>query len=160
LGRFEVWPQVWNIAWERPWFGFGVGAIHSIVPVLWKNMISIHNDYLRVFYELGIVGFVLTALVCGWQLVALRRQISKRDDDLVRTAFTAGWLGFWAMLVSCATDNTMAYVMYVCPLFILIGAAYGAARAENRVAASAALKERASAMPARVASWHRAAQSH
>lgn len=160
LGRFEVWPQVWDVAWERPYVGFGVGSIHAIVPVLWKNMISIHNDYLRVFYELGIFGFALTALVCGWQLLALRRQIQNRDDDMVRTAITAGWLGFWAMLVSCATDNTMAYVMYVCPLFILIGAAYGAARSEKRVPAASALKERASTAPGRIAPWRRAAQSH
>ena len=132
LGRFEVWPQVWDVAWERPWFGFGVGSIHSIVPLLWKNMISIHNDYLRVFYELGAVGFALTAVVCAWQLLALERRIKSRDDDLVRTAFSAGWLGFWAMLVSCCTDNTMAYVMYVNPLFVVIGAAYGAARVDCR----------------------------
>lgn len=161
LGRFEVWPKVWDVAWERPYFGFGAGSIYSIVPVFWKNMISIHNDYLRVFYEFGIVGFALTAAVCGWQLLALRRQISLRGDDMARTAFTAGWLGFWAMLVSCATDNTIAYVMYVNPLFIMIGAAYGAARGEARESAAAATRERKSlAGSHRLGPWRRAAQSH
>jgi O-antigen ligase len=132
LGRFDAWTAVWEEAWHRPWLGAGVGSAYIFVPQVWQDMTHVHNDYLRVFFELGLVGLTLFVVVTIWQLLDLRRQIAA-SDDIVRMAFTAAWLGLCAMLISCFTDNTLVYtVLYTNPLFAVLGAAYGAAWVERQ----------------------------
>jgi O-antigen ligase len=130
-GRSTVWSGVWNEAWRRPFMGAGVGAAVSFVPTVWGDMNHVHNDYLRIFYELGVVGLALFIAVSAWQLVNLRRQIDS-TEGIVKATFTAAWLGFCALLITCLTDNTLVYnMLYTDPLFALLGAAYGAASAER-----------------------------
>jgi O-antigen ligase len=134
LGRFDAWSAVWERSWQRPWLGAGVGAAYIFVPQVWTEMTHVHNDYLRVFYELGLVGLALFIVVIVWQLFDVRRQIAE-TDDIVQTTFSAAWLGLCAMLISCLTDNTLIYtVLYTDPLFALLGAAYGAAWYERQPA--------------------------
>lgn len=141
LGRFDAWSAVWEKAWQRPWFGTGVGSSYIFVPKVWTNMYHVHNDYLRVFFELGLVGLALYLAIIVWQLFNLRRQIAE-SDGIVRTTFSAAWLGLLAMLISCLTDNTMIYTtLYTNPLFALLGAAYGAAWFERQQATSASAIE-------------------
>jgi hypothetical protein len=80
-----------------------------------------------------LVGLALFAMAMTWQLVTLRRQISLAESSHVRETFAAAWMGFCAMLLTCATDNTLIYhVYYNNPLFVLVGAAYGVAWAERQ----------------------------
>ena len=133
FGRVEAWSAMWDEAWESPLLGVGVGTAYDFVPHIWLDMNHIHNDYLRIFFELGLVGFFLFLGVVSWQLLTLYRMIASMDEGIVRSAFVGVWLGFIAMLISCVTDNTILYHMYVTnPLFALMGAAYGAAWAEQR----------------------------
>jgi O-antigen ligase len=133
LGRFEAWSLMWDKAWQQPWLGRGIGSAFDFVPTIWENMHQIHNDYLRIFYELGAVGLLVFATVAVWQIAALRRLISSTGGDDARTALAAALLGILAMLVTCLTDNTLLYnTFYTNPLFALLGAAYGVAWAECR----------------------------
>lgn len=139
FGRRDTWIQVWDTGWERPLLGHGVGSAFDYVPTVWLDSNHVHNDYLRIFYELGFVGLGLFACVMTWQLITLRRQIALAQDDRVREMFAAAWLGFCALLLSCTTDNTIIYhVYYNNPLFALVGAAYGVAWAERRARGPAA----------------------
>jgi O-antigen ligase len=132
FGRADVWATIWNESWRQPWLGHGIGSAFDYVPLVWLDMYHVHNDYLRIFYELGLIGLFLFIAVMTWQMVTLRVQISK-TDGIVRETFTAAWLGFWALLLSCVTDNTIIYhVFYINPLFAVLGAAYGVAWAERR----------------------------
>jgi O-antigen ligase len=127
FGRFEAWPDIWEEAWRHPYLGAGVGAAHSYVPTVWDDMAHVHNDYLRVFFDLGLVGVVLLVSVLLWQLCTLRGQI-KRSRGSVRTAMAASWLGLVVFMISAITDNTLSYnLWYMNPLFAVMGAAYGAA---------------------------------
>ncbi len=143
FGRRDTWTQVWEQSWKQPLLGHGVGSAFDYVPLIWLDSNHIHNDYLRIFYELGLVGLALFAVAMTWQLFTLRRQISRADNCHVRETFAAAWMGFCAMLLTCATDNTLIYhVYYNNPLFVLVGAAYGVAWAERRAMAggSAAIR--------------------
>jgi O-antigen ligase len=131
-GRFEAWAAMWDEAWNRPVLGAGVGASFEYVPTIWPEMNHIHNDYLRIFFEFGLIGFALFVSVCAWQLSVIRRQIDARSGGAVRTAFSAAWLGFCVMLITCTTDNTIIYnVLFTNPLFAVLGAAFGVAWAEE-----------------------------
>lgn len=130
-GRFEAWPVIWDEAWRRPTLGAGVGSAYEFVPKVWDEMHHVHNDYLRIGFEFGLVGLGLFLAVILWQQWVLYRYIAQ-SEGIVQTVFTAAWLGIWAMLITCITDNTIVYnVFYTDPLFALLGGAFGVALAEQ-----------------------------
>jgi O-antigen ligase len=136
-GRFEAWPLILEEAWRRPWLGSGVGASAIFVPTVWPRMAHPHNDYLRVFLELGVVGLAIFLLTLAWQLFDIRRRIVRipRDPqtrryvyDPAQSAWVAAWLGLCAFLLTACTDNPLIYnIWFMNPLFAVIGAAYGLA---------------------------------
>ncbi len=136
FGRFEAWPDIWEEAWRRPTFGHGIGSAFNFVPTVWEDMNHVHNDYLRVGFELGLVGVVLFVGSLLWQLWDLRRRI-RRSGGTLRTAFTASWLGLVVLMITAFTDNTLSYnLWYMNPLFAVLGAAYGVAgRQQQRLSA-------------------------
>ncbi|HVS40201.1 MAG TPA: O-antigen ligase family protein [Gemmataceae bacterium] len=127
FGRFEAWPDIWDEAWRRPYFGAGVGSAYNFVPIVWEGMHQVHNDYLRVGFELGLVGVALLVCALLWQVWRVWGQV-RRSTGVVRTAFAAALLGFLLLAITSCTDNTLGYnLWYMDPLFVLLGAAYGVA---------------------------------
>ncbi len=125
LGRLEAWEQTWYQAVDTPLIGRGVGSIHAFVDSIWVDTDQIHNDYLRLFYEVGLLGLTLFLSVAGWQLLTLRKRIAE-TRGIARTALAASYLGFCALLITCITDNTITYnLFYTDPLFAMLGSAYG-----------------------------------
>ena len=125
MGRFETWPLIWTEAWRHPILGAGVGSAFSFMPTLEPGIYYLHNDYLRVWYECGVVGLTIFMGVLLWQIVHLQRQIA-RSKGICRCAFTASLLGLLALLIASLTDNTIVYnLWYMNPLFAVMGAAYG-----------------------------------
>jgi O-antigen ligase len=125
FGRFEAWPKIWAEAWQRPYLGHGVGSINDFVPLVWPGMNHAHNDYLRIGFELGLVGVVVFLLVIAWQIVDLRRRL-RRASGIGQRAFAASLLGLLMFLVTACTDNPLVYnLWYTNPLFALMGASYG-----------------------------------
>jgi hypothetical protein len=131
-GRFNAWPYILDEALKHPTLGTGVGSAFDYVPTVWKDSKYVHNDYLRMFFELGIVGLTLFVLAFVCQFAVLYRCINS-STGVVQTAFTICWLGFCVLMVSCATDNTILYNIYFTnPLFAVLGGASGVAYAESR----------------------------
>jgi len=134
-GRFTVWTTVWNQAWTHPVLGGGVGSSFDFVPGLFDEGEEkfVHNDYLRMFFELGLVGIMLFATAVVTQLFSLY-QATRWSGGELRTAFAAAWMALCAMLISCYTDNTISHhLFYMNPMFALIGAAYGVASSERQM---------------------------
>ncbi|HVU88295.1 MAG TPA: O-antigen ligase family protein [Pirellulales bacterium] len=130
-GRFEAWPEIWKEAWTHPLLGAGVGSAYDFVPQVWEDIFHVHNDYLRVFFELGIVGEVIFVFAMLWQLVFLYRhtQIAR---GLTRSTFVAAFMGWCALMISSGSDNTIIYNIYFTNLlFALIGAANGVFQAST-----------------------------
>ncbi len=131
FGRFEAWPDIWDEAWRHPWLGAGIGSAFDFVPTVWDGMTHVHNDYLRVGFELGLVGLGLFIAALLWQLWDIRRHIA-RSRGAVRTAFTASWLGLLVLMITSCTDNTLSYnLWFMNPLFAVLGAAYGVAARQS-----------------------------
>lgn len=125
-GRFESWPVIWDAAQSHPWMGAGVGSTYYFVPTVWPEMRHCHNDYLRVFFETGLIGLALFTWAVGTQLWDLWHS-TRRRPGIVRDAYAAAFLGLIALLITSITDNTLLYnLWYVNPLFGLMGAACGA----------------------------------
>ncbi len=126
-GRFTAWPLIYDRAWRHPLFGAGVGSISSFVPTVWSESAHAHNDYLRIGFELGVVGLGIFLTVVVWQAHQLRIEIAQSTGP-TRRAFAAVWLGFAGFLILAISDNPLVYnLWYMNPLFALLGAAYGVA---------------------------------
>ncbi len=124
-GRFESWPDIWEEAWRHPFLGAGAGSTYTFVPTVWEGMYHVHNDYLRIFFEFGLVGLWLFLIVSLWQIASLRQRVLQATG-VERRAFAASLLGFVLFLITCATDNTLIYnLWFTNPLFAVMGAAYG-----------------------------------
>jgi O-antigen ligase len=136
-GRFEAWPDVWNEAWRHPIQGSGIGSTHAFVSHIWDDVNLVHCDFLRVGFELGLVGVALFILVFSWQTWDLWRG-TRTTSGWTRAAFGGALMGMIVFWVNAATDNPLGYnLWYMDPLFALIGAAYGVARAEAMASSAA-----------------------
>jgi O-antigen ligase len=130
-GRFDAWPVVLDEALNYPWLGHGVGSVQVFLPTFWPEVVHPHNDYLRLFYELGVIGLALFVGIVGWLLWDLRREV-RRTSGVVQQAFGGAWLGLAAFLLIALTDNPIVYhVWYMNPVFALLGAAYAVGREEE-----------------------------
>ena len=126
-GRYELWPVLWAEAMKSPVFGHGIATAGIYMDDQGFLLGHPHNEYLRVVFELGFVG-----LACFLGAVAFigtdawRRALATSGE--LSHAFAAVCMGMAVLLVMCATDNPLPYnVAFMHPLFLLIGAAYGAA---------------------------------
>lgn len=130
-GRLEAWPYILEEALKHPILGAGIGTTYEFVPTVWAEIRHCHNDYLRIGFELGLVGLSIFLAVVVWQLVDLKRRIAK-SDGITRSMFVAAYLGMFGFLVTAMTDNTLIYnTWYMNPLMALIGAAYGVHRHQD-----------------------------
>ena len=137
-GRFYAWRAILPEIGRRPWIGSGVGSIHDYVPTVWPESVHIHNDYLRIAYEFGIVGLALFLAVVAWQILDLWRH-TRSPAPAIRWASLSAVLGIAAFLITALTDNTLMYnLWFTNPLFTMIGAVYGLAAVESGAATAAA----------------------
>jgi O-antigen ligase len=131
-GRFDAWPPVLDEALTRPLLGHGEGTVKFFLATVWEDVLHPHNDYLRLGYEIGIIGLGMYLAVISWQLWSAHRLVLE-TNGVVRQAFAAAWLGLAAFLLIAWTDNPIVYnLWFMDPIFAILGAAYGVARAEQR----------------------------
>ena len=131
-GRGEAWPLIFEKAMELPLKGRGIGESAAFVPEVWQGIDKPHNDFLRIFFETGIVGVFLFTAAMIIQIVLLWRMTRRSDES--NWPATAALLGFVAFALLAATDNPIIYaVWFVHPLFGLTGAAYGYAYATAHI---------------------------
>lgn len=129
FGRLEYWPAIWDEAWRHPRLGAGVGSTFGYVPTVWEGMNHVHNDYLRIFFEVGYIGLAIFVSVVLWQLFSIACKLGD-GSDIERRAWRAVFMGLMLLLVTSCSDNTLIYnLWYTDPLFALLGAAYGVRQA-------------------------------
>lgn len=122
--RFEFWQAALTLSSDDPvvGVGFGVGK-YAVAEYRGGYAYMIHNDYISVLLETGIIGLIFfIAWQCQW-LVLLANTYRKATDDFQRTMSLAVLITFLASLVMRITDNLVldSYDMY--PLSALVGAA-------------------------------------
>jgi O-antigen ligase len=127
--------MMWNILWEgvkeKPWFGNGWNVHRT---TLLSNEIPTylpHNDWLKLLYDVGIVGVVIYLLTMIFQVFFLARIAHRSIGSLQMLAYGAT-TAFVPYAVIMFTDNIVLYVQYFGNLqFALIGIIYGALQRER-----------------------------
>ncbi len=127
-GRTKIWGVLWDNVGDDWLFGKGVATSVQMVRKVFPIAGQPHNDFLRFYYDQGLVGVGLFA----WFLAAffgrafrdLGRSIRFQTGDY--RIHLAAMLAFAAVLISMATDNTYVYAFVMVPMGALIGAGVGA----------------------------------
>ena len=130
-GRSALWEALWDSAVTNPVFGHGPGSATALVESRFYPILLPHNEYLRLFHDLGIVGLATFALGC----VALIVRISVRAARTDHPIHWAALFGVLATLAAAATDNVFVYPFVMVPLAALVGLSLGlpaSARAGRR----------------------------
>lgn len=154
-GRTDIWQIAWRVVHDHPFFGVGLAQFPQVSPtyvrrpgaltyvaVIIDNKIVVHNVYLQLWAETGIIGLVLflallgASLLGGWRACVLFE--SQRDPEMLALARTAllAMLGMLAASFFLSDDsNRQTWVL------IALGPAMAAVAARRRRAEAAALEE-------------------
>jgi hypothetical protein len=124
-GRTVVWLITIDNALKKPFLGHGTGSSEVFIRAAQlPGLDHPHEEYLRVWHDLGIVGVALFLL--GW-IGRLRRHVKlwrslEGTPELARPHMAAA-LGCLALMLSFLTDNTLVYTPAQIPVFLLFAIA-------------------------------------
>jgi O-antigen ligase len=129
-GRVALWAAVVSSAVESPVLGKGLGSSETLLCKTFAGKARFehpHNDYLRLWHDLGAVGLVLFSVAAiGWVVRLMRPWPHAAGDGLRSAQFeVAAALALIGVLVGMLTDNVVVYVFVMAPLGALVGAGLG-----------------------------------
>ena len=118
--RENFWPQLAAGIQEKPFIGHGLGESADFVGVVTDGrQENPHNDFLRVGFDVGLLGlggFLLSIFLL------MRRQRPRRiDTPYMRASFAQ----LAALPILMAFTNGLTYLGVSLPIFVLAGLALG-----------------------------------
>lgn len=124
-GRRNLWILTWNNAIDTPIFGKGTGSAGHLVLSTYPPLEHPHNDFLRVFHDMGLVGLI--SFLFAWSIQILHNFkywiiFDKRRNNLAYYHLAA-MIATIAICITFFTDNTITYVFVLIPLNIIYGLA-------------------------------------
>lgn len=88
--RVELWMKGLGLFMQKPLMGVGIGMYHEAAGLTWGQWTTVHNSFLQLATELGILGFALfLALLVLSVQNARRAQRAAKDDAALREL---GWM--------------------------------------------------------------------
>jgi O-antigen ligase len=124
-GRLGVWEYAWQyIAAGNLVLGRGIGAVGGYLSTY--STLQVHNDYLRVLGDLGLIGVGLVLLNAIYLVRKLFRiwGLRERADDRLGRLVPAGVAALAIYLLVMLTDNPLDYYFYTTYVFTLLGMAF------------------------------------
>lgn len=108
-GRSALYKLAVRLFLEHPWFGIGWGAFRLYSTSVLPNVINVHNVYLQLLCEIGIVGFVF--FCAGWAFIIrfVYRTFKKHRYDPYCEITTFPMFMCIYILVNGLLDNTVYY---------------------------------------------------
>lgn len=125
--RFIIWRQSWEMLKASPWLGVGSGLFSLAWPPYRHPDDSsagyfVHNDYLQIWIELGLPGFVLVLAVLVsviWMYLRVSRNTALPVDKRVEMAGLIGGLG------ATALHSAFDFNFYILPILLVGGVTLG-----------------------------------
>ncbi len=129
-GRAAFWRVMVRSASERPLAGHGLGSSQRVMAAEFFDSDNIrhpHNDYLRVWHDLGAVGLALAAGSLLLWLAALFRgwRAAARSGAPSRAVQLAALLTLVELMLAMITDNVLIYPFFMGAAGIVAGTAFG-----------------------------------
>lgn len=113
--RINLWRDTLTMIADRPWLGVGAGGFRWVYPHYWHFLTIyidpefVHNDYLQLLAEFGIVGAFILFAVVAWMLFSLARLLHAGDTD--RGAYLIA--GFVGAFVAYAVHANFDYNFHI-----------------------------------------------
>jgi O-antigen ligase len=109
-GRQVIWPLVLKAFFSSPLVGIGLGGTTSILMTQYGGTMGgvIHNEYLRLLVDTGLIGiglFALAILVWAGAMVG----VGRRGDGQAREFALPAFAGILAWAILSVTDNVFDY---------------------------------------------------
>ncbi|MBO9599928.1 MAG: O-antigen ligase family protein [Cohnella sp.] len=115
-GRLEAWDFFLKGVEGSPWFGKGLGAVLVANDgSIYEGFNVPHNEYIRFYYDGGIVGAVLLFAAIFYVFRNVIRETAKE----LRIFMIALIIGF---LIYSISDNTLSTLQFILPFCIYLNA--------------------------------------
>ncbi|GAA0671078.1 hypothetical protein GCM10010193_24080 [Kitasatospora atroaurantiaca] len=129
-GRSDLWAVTWDSIKESPWLGHGIGSVERLLAALdaTETLGHPHNDYLRLWNDLGLVGLALwvaAILLLGRDAYRRRRAATDSADWAIHQAALLALIG---LSLNVVTSNLLVYVFVMVPVAVVVGTSIGQAR--------------------------------
>jgi O-antigen ligase len=108
--RKIMWDRLILGILDNPWWGHGSNASGYCVDVAGGGRDNPHNDYLRLIYDFGFIGFGIFVLTILAQLKNIYEHI-KTSKGIVRLFFILSLNSYIPFLLLMMFDNVILYVM-------------------------------------------------
>jgi O-antigen ligase len=127
-GRSIMWTGIIRSAVEAPIIGKGLGTSESVVSDTYYWVGHPHNDFLRIWHDLGAVGVVLLlSSFAAWARTLWRDWYMLRDrSSQPRVLQLAAMSALLSLVLGMLTDNSLVYGFVMAPTAVLVGAGLGA----------------------------------
>jgi putative inorganic carbon (hco3(-)) transporter len=139
-GRTDLWAIAQNVASDHPLAGVGIGNFEAVersylsrttnlpaIDLILDQSLVVHNTYLELLAELGLVGLgcflalLGASLRLGWRAVRACAQSGQTDLELIGRGLMVGLCGMLAASVFLSAE-------YEKQLWLLLGFAIALAR--------------------------------
>jgi O-antigen ligase len=126
-GRANMWAAVTESAERSPVIGQGLGTSQLAISDAFE-LGHPHNDYLRLWHDLGVIGLLLFVVsLTRWLGILIRDwRAADRRRNRIAPLKLASALALLGLLLAATTDNAIIYPFVMSPLGLLIGAGLGA----------------------------------
>ncbi|HUP89496.1 MAG TPA: O-antigen ligase family protein, partial [Longimicrobiales bacterium] len=109
-GRQLLWAIAWAAFMASPLFGLGMGSSAAVIRESFpdQDVKVVHNEYLRLAVDTGLIGVALFAVsIITWLVAAIR--LSRNGDNFVRELAFPAVAGIVAWGLISITDNPFDY---------------------------------------------------
>jgi O-antigen ligase len=130
-GRINMWRVTIESARTSPLVGQGLGSSQELITAAYPKLGHPHNDYLRIWHDLGVVGLGLLLLSFLSWIYILWGAWYRAEKGRTRSAqleLTALLL-LIALMMVIVPDNALVYSFIMGPTGVFVGAALGTASA-------------------------------
>lgn len=129
-GRVAFWRLMVQSASDAPVAGHGLGSSQGVMADEFLESDNIrhpHNDYLRLWHDLGAVGLGLLLLSLLLWAAVLAREWRRAEGagHPARVVHLAALLTLLELALAMATDNVLIYPFFMGAAGIIVGAALG-----------------------------------
>ena len=118
-GRFGMYSEAITIFKQNPFIGIGIGAFKSVSPF----QTNVHNDFLQMFAETGVLGGILFAVM---MINALFRTISNNSLRVIKNNREYVAVSFCAFYMVLSMITSIVFYEYgmLLYLFVILASVY------------------------------------